>query len=950
MNIKNEAREIIQSIDRQGLLNRMTNRIRQSLELSEILAATVHEIRDFLSTDRVMVYRFNADNSGEVIAESINEFRLPTLKGLNFPADDIPAYAREQFVKARQRSIVDVENQRIGLSCLDCPETGEPLAVDIRYRPVDPCHIEYLKAMGVKSSLVVPILNYDIGSQQSNPKLWGLLVSHNAQSRPISEEELQVVQQVADQVSIAIAQSNLLSFARHQAQREATINRIATLLHAQPTIQLQSALEETVAVFQGAGGRIYINKRDQNTGVETPFNSQVYTCGEQLNLALIKNERGDEIDELDMFQTCSLFADKNGGNYSHKSQYKLCAIADIYQHPNYQILAPAFAGNKIRGLIVIPLEYRRQLLGYLTILRHEINTETLWAGHFDPDGRQLYPRRSFEAWKQLKNGQAREWTAEEIELAQALGNHFAMAVQQFQLYQQVLHLNNDLEKQVENRTAELQKSLNSARLLKQVTDEIRSTLDSKTILQTIVREVRNLLDTDRVIIYQFTKQWYGNVVVESVKSNCVSILGFEGPENCFPQEIAELYIQGRVRPVDDIYNADLAPCHQKFLENIQVRANLVVPIRMGTVLWGLLIAHQCDRPRFWQTDELDLLQQLASQAAIAIQQAELYQKTRDAATQELAKAQQLAKALDELQQAQSKLIQTEKMSSLGQLVAGVAHEINNPVNFIYGNLSHASQYIEDLLQLIELYQKCYENPHPTIQEKAEEIDLDFLLDDLPKLLNSMKIGADRIRQLVLSLRNFSRLDQSERKPVDIHEGIESSLLILQHRLKPKTGYPAIQIIKNYSKLPLIECYAGQLNQVFMNLLSNAIDALEQRDHQRTISEIKNQPSQITIQTQLLADMQGDRPWIGIKIADNGTGIPKEIQHRIFDPFFTTKDIGKGTGLGLAISYQILVEKHGGNLKCLSHPGQGTEFLIEIPCKPIIKINSEAKIQEPEYSE
>ncbi|HAX78488.1 MAG TPA: hypothetical protein DCY88_22325, partial [Cyanobacteria bacterium UBA11372] len=261
--------------------------------------------------------------------------------------------------------------------------------------------------------------------------------------------------------------------------------------------------------------------------------------------------------------------------------------------------------------------------------------------------------------------------------------------------------------------------------------------------------------------------------------------------------------------------------------------------------------------------------------------------------------------------------------SLGQLVAGVAHEINNPVNFIHGNLTHLNQYTQDLLRLIHLYQKHYPQPHPEIQTEIDDIDLDFLVKDLPKILNSMNIGTDRIRQIVLSLRNFSRLDEAEMKPVDIHEGIDNTLLILQNRLKAKPDRSEIQAFKEYGNLPQIECYAGQLNQVFMNLLTNAIDALEEVIANRPFY----QSPTIRIRTEIL-----NKNWIQIKICDNGCGIPEQVKNRLFDPFFTTKPVGKGTGLGLAISYQIVVEKHGGQLNCTSAPGQGTEFAIAIPIR------------------
>jgi signal transduction histidine kinase len=259
------------------------------------------------------------------------------------------------------------------------------------------------------------------------------------------------------------------------------------------------------------------------------------------------------------------------------------------------------------------------------------------------------------------------------------------------------------------------------------------------------------------------------------------------------------------------------------------------------------------------------------------------------------------------------------MSSLGQLVAGVAHEINNPVNFIHGNLLYVNDYTQDFLSLVHLYQQHYPNPVREIVEQTEEMDWEFLADDLPKMLASMKVGSERIRQIVLSLRNFARHDESELKKVDIHEGIDSTLLILQHRLNGERDSPSIEIIKDYGNLPKIECYAGQLNQVFMNIINNSIDALSEATG--------NEKGQILIRTSI-----NESDWVVVAIADNGSGMNQEIQQRIFDPFFTTKPVGKGTGLGLSISYQLVVEKHNGQLKCISAPGEGAQFIIEIPVR------------------
>lgn len=287
--------------------------------------------------------------------------------------------------------------------------------------------------------------------------------------------------------------------------------------------------------------------------------------------------------------------------------------------------------------------------------------------------------------------------------------------------------------------------------------------------------------------------------------------------------------------------------------------------------------------------------------------------------------------LGQLKQTQVQLIQTEKMSSLGEMVAGIAHEINNPVTFISANLDHVNDYVSDLLDLLSLYQQYYPEPNTEIKSKAEEIDTDFLAEDLSNILSSMDAGAERIQNIVLSLRNFSRLDESQKKLVDIHEGIDSTLLILQHRLKATLKRPEIKIIKEYGKLPKIECYPAQINQVFLHLLSNAIDALEEKlNHKQEVTELENPITKlptIRIHTDIYP-----KNTFSIRIADNGIGIAESIQPKIFDPFFTNKPVGQGKGLGLSISYQIIVKKHEGNLKYRTKYGQGTEFLIEIPIK------------------
>ncbi|MEP6489542.1 GAF domain-containing protein [Microcoleus vaginatus GB2-A3] len=303
----------------------------------------------------------------------------------------------------------------------------------------------------------------------------------------------------------------------------------------------------------------------------------------------------------------------------------------------------------------------------------------------------------------------------------------------------------------------------------------------------------------------------------------------------------------------------------------------------------------------------------------------------------------LKTAMSELKRAQTQLVQSERMSSLGQLVAAVAYEVTNPINFIYGNLSYANEYSQKMINLLQLYEQQYPSPSPEIQAQIEAVELEFIVEDLPKLLGSMKVGANRIREIVQSLRNFSRIDEAEIKPVDIHDGLDSALLILSNRLKPKPDRPAIHLIKEYGSLPLVECYAVQINQVFMNVLTNAIDALEDAFVNKNLSshgggeEESLKCGQIRIVTELCP---GEKA-VAVRIEDNGWGMEEKVRQKIFEPFFSTKQVGKGAGIGLAISHEIAVEQHGGKLTCISAPGEGTELIIEIPLSqthptPIVK--------------
>ncbi|MEB3337860.1 MAG: response regulator [Leptolyngbyaceae bacterium] len=483
-----------------------------------------------------------------------------------------------------------------------------------------------------------------------------------------------------------------------------------------------------------------------------------------------------------------------------------------------------------------------------------------------------------------------------------------------------------LEKQSQQKLAELTSSAQREELLNRLTRLIRNSLEFKIILSTTLTEIRNLLQVHRCRFFWFRSDVstpYFELIYEASDPSFAHIL--QNPFEEIPR-LGDQILQQHLIRIDDLgTETQLDPSSCAHLMSLGFKSVLALLIQTRSQQMGVLLCTHFEQPRPWSNNEVQLLQAVADQLAIAIDQAELYTRSNFAATTAQIQAQQLGKALAELKATQAQLIQNEKMLSLGQLVAGVAHEINNPVNFIYGNVKYARSYTQEVLNLLQRYQEEYPTPSQALQDQADAIDLAFIKEDLLKIFASMEMGTERIRQIVLSLRNFSRLDESEMKPVDIHEGMDSTLLILQSRLKGSLVTGNIQVVKQYGELPLVNCYAGQLNQVFMNILANAIDALREAEAEPSPAVPLNQPGTITIKTAL-----SDSNQVTISIHDNGPGMPESVRKRLFDPFFTTKPVGQGTGLGLSISYQIVVEKHRGTLECISVAGQGTEFLIKIP--------------------
>ena len=492
------------------------------------------------------------------------------------------------------------------------------------------------------------------------------------------------------------------------------------------------------------------------------------------------------------------------------------------------------------------------------------------------------------------------------------------------------------------------------RLLSSTLKRIHSCSLLETILQTVVEDVRQLLQTDGAMIYCFDSQGDGVVAFESVAFGLTSLVSIPNGDLNWCQYQITPEFEG------NIPNASHTPT-----EN-EIKASLAIPIvlkedwreisdsienpksKIQDTLWGLLIVHDDRSCLFWQDWEIEYLQQFSLQIAIAIKQRQLFKQVQtEVASRQFAealsheKSQQSDHALSELKYVQEQLLQNEKMANLGQLVADMVHEINNPLNFIHGTLHPTNQYAEELIQLIELYQHHYPTTELVKSRGLRHLDIDFMKTDFLKLLWSMQSGFEHIKEIVLALHNFSRFDDNQMRKFDMHEGLNSVVRILQNRLKEQLDRPGIQVTKEFANLPLVECYPGDINQVFMNILTNAIDALEERmkmDHSFT--------PQILIRTEIISrhlslvgndqspkseKRESTKHKVVIRISDNGKGILPHVQRHIFEPFFTTKQDGR-KGIGLSISEKIIVEKHQGKLKCNSRIGQGTEFVIEMNSK------------------
>ncbi|BAY92556.1 MULTISPECIES: GAF domain-containing protein [unclassified Tolypothrix] len=819
----------------QKTIAKTVEKIRQFLDLKSIFHATTEELRKLLNADRVAIYRFNPDWSGEFVFESVaagwtslieEQSQRPEL-GENVSECSVKDLAEIPLVDTY---LQDTEGGRF--------TRGEVYRIcnDIYQADFSECYINVLESYQAKAYVIIAIYH--------GQKLWGLLaVYQNDSSRDWQEDEVYLLTQVGTQLGVALQQAEFLEQSQNQA---AELTKAA---------ERQRALANTVEKIR-----------------------------QSLDIDIIFKTTTQEVRGLLQVERVSIYR----FNPDWSGEFVADSIVDGWtriiqpQSVTEQALLPGTPpGKYARHEIFVPISQGEKLWGLLVA---------------------------------YQNSQARYWQNEEINLLAQVGVQLGVAIQQAETLKQVQIQAQQLAQAAERE----RKATEREKALAATVKKMRQSLNLDTIFATTTQEVQRLLELDRATIYRFQEDHNVEFVAESLVNNgtvnrqVVPLI----IRDYFQQIQGRDYHNSKILAIKDIYNTEDYTNHISLLHPIVARAYMIVPIFQGEEIWGLLAVYQNSKSRDWQEDEIDLLVHIANQLGVGIQQAELLEQTQR-------QKEELTQTLTELQRTQTQLIQSEKMAGLGQVVAGVAHEINNPISFIYGNISHVTEYTENLLNLLRIYQKNYPNPKAEVKQQSAEIDIEFIAKDLPKILTSMNTGAERISELVLSLRTFSRLDEADMKPVNIHEGIDSTLMILQHRLKLQADGSGIEVVKKYSPLPPVECYAAEMNQVFMNILSNAIDAIE---NGVKVKKTIEQP-EIYIYTELV-----DENSIQIRILDNGCGIPENMRSRIFDPFFTTKEPGKGTGVGLYISYQIVVEKHGGQIQCFSEPDKGSEFLIQIPIK------------------
>ncbi|MEO1621479.1 MAG: GAF domain-containing protein [Cyanobacteria bacterium J06632_3] len=795
--------------EQQAALTGVISRIRESLDLETIFQTTVKEVRQLLQVDRVGIFQFfpEDDWEGRFIAEE--------------HADGLSSVVKQR-----------VQDHCFGENYSSLYQQGRMYVSNNIYEAgLKSCHVQILEQFQVKANVVAPLLKGE--------ELWGLLCIHQCHAvRQWKASEVEFIQQISQQLTVALTQKQQVEQLQHQAIQLANAASQAKVLERQKLLaatvdKIRQSLD-IKEIFDTTTSEVcHLLEVDRiaiyqfNADWSGSFVAESFAAGWKPLVGVETVIRDTHLMET------------QGGRYANRETF---AVSDIYQAGYADCHVALLERFQAKAYAIAPIMSKDGLWGLLAA---------------------------------FQNSGPRAWADDEVELLAQIGSQLGVALQQAEAMSQVQH-----------QAAALQKATERQQALANTIDKIRQSLDIDEIFTTTTQEVRQLLGVERVAIYRFNRDWSGAFVADSI---------IDGWQPSLPSHTV----------IEEVFSKPDS-------DGQYPRNEVFVPISQGDRLWGLLMAYQTSKPRYWDEDEVGLLAQVGAQLGIALQQAELLIQTQR-------QTGRLNQALQDLQSTQAQLIQGEKMAGLGQLVAGIAHEINNPVSFIFSNVLPAREYFHDLMALLDLYQRHYPQPVPAIRDKAKAIDLEFVTEDLTKLLDSMWIGASRIKEIVLSMRTFSRMDEAIIKAVDLHEGIESTLLILGHRFKAEGQHAQIQVEKRYGNLPLISCYAGQLNQVFMNLLSNAIDALEEAP-----------PTDSEPMIEITTDWLKHANAIRIKIKDNGPGVPEEKISHIFNPFFTTKPVGKGTGLGLSISYEIITGIHKGELKCFSEPGKGTTFQIEIP--------------------
>ena len=812
-----EKADLTKNLDRmkqrQRIILQVVEKIHHSLDIKTILSTTTLEVRQLLQVDRVGIFQFNPDWSGNFVAESFEQPWIPLID-MSYPIKDT---SLQKTQGGRYRN-------------------NETFAVnDIYQAGLTDCHIGLLEQFQAKAFAIAPILIGD--------KLWGLIAAYqNSSSRNWQTDEIELLAQIGSQVAVALSHHESLAKTWYQFEQQKAL--ILAIARMRQSVKLENIFQTTVvearqllkadrvAIFRFDPGNQWegeIIHEDVGVGFNSSLKDKVYDhCFAQNYVPLYRQGRVSVIEDI------------------YEQDFKDCYIQMLERF-------------QVRAKCVAPLIKEGELWGLLCI--HQCDK----------------PRR---------------WESSDIDFVYQIAEQLGVALTQDAYWQKV-------QSQMQTKVAQSEQAVERQKLLAVTIDKIRQFLDIQTIFATSTQGVRELLEVDRVSIYRFDSDWKGEFVADSFK------------DGLQPQ----LNTQAGIMPSFVNANQD---------GNLP-RNEIFAPISQGEKLWGLLIAYQNSYPRDWKKDETDLLNQVAVQLGVAIQQAELLQQTKD-------RAAELSKAFEEIKQTQEYFIQGEKMANLGHLLAGIINEMSNPIGFIVDNLTDVSKCTQNLLEITNLYQQSNPQASPAIEKRIQELNLALQNKDLYQTLKSMNIGAKQVSQTLGLLEKFSCVDREELKLADINQELDDTLLLLEHRLKANDKYPGIEVVKKYGRLPLVECYPDLLNQVFIKVLLHQIDALKKKFVNASQQDLNSLTQSPQIPLFIWLNTQTIDNKISIKFTDNSEGMTELQRSQIFEPISKTKEIPRTTVLNLASCHQIVVEKHQGQIKCFSQLGQGTEFLIEIPTR------------------